>query len=369
MSVAPFNFALEGKRFLVVLIYDLCVKKFGGGSISADDTTTNSIIAATDENLRHIYIEEILRKFGDKKTSTDTEEDLSSFCTTIDPNDIHDLNKTYNFFEMCVAMANIIFGVEDIDAECKLETNVILAHLRTPVTSVFTFLCDVIYSYNYENETDRHNKHPKEPMYMLLGKGLKPRIMLTIKNIKFDGEDPKQLIKDGILSDTTIKQLEKVNNRIREQRGLLPRVQLELVRGIPKLGWLSNSPTKCERVWTDILLAIILVAGPLTVSLTAFNSIFDFIPKLVFPHLSPTADWAIGIASGVLALGFAALDLFRIACSGNYQIYLFGHINNIKRSKCGYCKAFCLRAIGAHEKDNEPQATKTKGALIEDLAT
>jgi hypothetical protein len=114
--------------------------------------------------------------------------------------------------------------------------------------------------------------------------------------------------------------------------------------------WLSHSPTKCERVWTNVLLAILLVIVPAAVSLTAFNSMFDFVPKLIFSHLSSTLNLVIGILAGTLALGFAVIDLLRIFCNNDYQDKLF---KNSLSEECGPCKAFLFRVIGAHEDEED----------------
>jgi hypothetical protein len=76
---------------------------------------------------------------------------------------------------------------------------------------------------------------------------------------------------------------------------------------------------------------------------------FDFMPKLIFSHLSSTANWTIGITSGGLAFVFIVVDLLRIVLTSNYQDKLF------KRGCSDSCKAFCFRVIGAHEKSDEPQ--------------
>jgi hypothetical protein len=349
MSVTPVDFVFEGEKLLVALIYDLYVKKFGGGSISADDTTTDSIIAANAADLRRIYVEGILSKFGDQQTSTG--ENFSSFCTTVDQS--NPSARQYNFFEMCVAMANIIFNVDGINENFNGIIATVPIYLGLKNNSVFRFLCDFIYSYKYPAS--------RTPAYAFFGKNI--AAVQYVSRINFTNDlNPTRLISDGMLSKTTIEQLKKVNGELGEERGIEhgapepteePPLKVVTEDGATKSAdeesWLSHSPTKCERVWTDVLLAIILAAGPATISLTAFNSMFDFMPKLIFSHLSSTADWGIGIAAGVLALGFTALDLFRIIFS-SYQHDIFDRIDCYE--KCGCCKAFWFRVVGAHRQDD-----------------
>jgi hypothetical protein len=253
MSETTDDLGFESKKFLVELIYDLCINAgFPVGGV--DFNKIASITYADDKDLEinyklmlyghHVDGVADVDGFGNQKLPS-TEERYSSLCATVNSDGSI---RRCTFFEMCVAIANFVFMVKTIDDDiCQHLFPLIPLYLRSSTFEI-TFLCDTICSCVNTG-------------YFFCGKGLIGSQYYGALLIQFT-DNPRQLILDSdeTLSMTTRDQLKRVNGIIEKERSktqeLKPAEESPLkavtkdgaLESENRKGWLSHSPTKCERV-------------------------------------------------------------------------------------------------------------------------